>query len=257
MDRAMKGVVMLAALAAIAACDPADRVEDPAPRMDTVRVSADQEIQAHFQAFRTEVASSLDELRSQLDQMRQELETDFEDWWVDASTRIQEHRDSVEEELARLDEVTVREAEGIRRQASERLAESEADVVAGEVKASSDLEVLAQRAEEHLRNLEATLDSIDLTMREREEPVRDEAAREEAGPEVDYAPEARQEAMDAEALSELRVRVVEVRAELSALPTAEAEEWREIRESLGDELAALTRDVREQWYTVKWRVLDS
>lgn len=259
MKRIRMGVLGVALFAITAVgCGAPERGEDPAVRTDTLIVSADQEIRSHFEAFRREASATLDELRSDMDQMREELGAEFDEWMADVTVRLQETQQEVQADLARLESVTVSEAEDIRRRASERLSESEAELAEGEVRAARDPEEVAVRTEERLEDLEATLDSLDARiqglsagvaeepeqpMEENEEAIApdDHVAVDRAGSDLDPAEVA---ALRAE-LNELRARAFQLRAEVD-------EDWEDTRDSLADELAELTRDVRRQWYAAKW-----
>ncbi len=236
MKRHRHALVALAISAGLAACgsdaEEADRpvVETPPPPVES----------SEFAEFRGEVVESLDEIRTELDEMRDSVRVETTEAWVELSGAAERTRDEVMADVDRMSRATAEEARQIQMSAGERLAELESEVARRDIVAADDAPSVIEAINEHLVDLEADLDAL------REEPAPGDTI-----PPVSVPPDPRSLASQND-LTSMRERLAEIRMELDGITLESEQDFAETRDELGKEVAELTRDIRREWYEVRW-----
>lgn len=239
-------------------------------------------MQAEFTALRSQVDSVVGSLREQVDSLQQQAAGDTLEAWTQAATTIQEQEGELLMELDRLNSVELDEARDIRSDIASQLANLEGDVVRRQVQytAGPGFTGVALALEERLSRLEQTLDSVVVRL-ETHGPVGDMEIRRPSGEATEESvddpppppgdtmegrvtaedlddPTLRSEALpDADRILELREEIQSVRGELEGLREAEdLEEWNDAKEEIAEQVAELTREVRQHWYNLRYSFRD-
>jgi hypothetical protein len=217
------------------ACSPGADAPEEMPPDEVEPTTTSQELEE----FRGEVAESFDEIRAELAEMREAVQAESAETWEDLSGSAERASDEVMADIERLRTATAEEAEQIQTAAGDRLAELEAEVARRDVENSPDSGSLIEAMNERLTELEADLDAIGAHTGMGATPP-------PPGTPTDQSMVTEQEIMD------LRTRISDARAELEQAAMATGAEFEAAREELGEELAELTRDVRREFYEVRW-----
>ena len=220
--------------------EPAEEMEEMAE--ETPPAATSQELAE----FRGEVTETFNEIRAELAAMRDSVQAEGAEAWEDLSGSAEQASNEVMADLDRLGDATVDEAREIQLSTGERLAELEGEVARRDIENSSDPAALIEAMNERLAELEADLNAI------AEEP----GAVQPVPPAATPAP-TDQSMITEQELMDLRARLIEIRAELERVATGTAEEFDAAREGLGEDVAELTRDVRQEWYEARWGLEDA
>lgn len=280
MRRPTLPLLVLLALGA-GACGTDTGEEFETPETDDAALLPSPAMQAEFGELRSEVYSIVSTLREQVDSLQRQAAGDTLEAWTQAATLIQESEGEMLMELDRLNTAGVEEAMDIRSDIASELAGLEGDVVRRQVRftAGPGFTDVALALEERLSSLEQNLDSIATRTQSYGGSDRMQIQRpggQATDESVQMPPHPGDTAMgratagdlgdrmgqwddfpDAERIRELRDEIREVRGELSGLREADnMEEWNDAKEEIAEEVAELTRQVREHWYNVRYSFRD-
>jgi hypothetical protein len=272
-------LVMLALGAGACGSDSGQDFETP----DTEDTSAPPSpaMQAQFGELRSEVDSVVGTLRAEVDSLQRQAAGDTLADWTEAATTIQEREGELLMELDRLPTVDLEEARDIRNDIASQLAGLEGDVVRRllEYTSGPTFADIATDLEDRLAHLEQSLDSIESRAgvlrsgggmqitrpsgEATEESVTDPPppgdtvrGRATAG-ELAALPRQGEDIPDPERIRELREEIQEVRGELEGLREADdMEEWNDAKGDIAEQVAELTREIREHWYNVRYSFRD-
>jgi TolA-binding protein len=224
----------------LTACTPADEPEVPTA--------------AELEQFRDDVIQALDSVRTELQDLQERVAEEAPEEWRYLSTVAEVTREEVISDLERLTDATAEEAEEVRRAAARRLAELEAGVVQGEVKAAADIESLTMVVEHHLAQLQGDLST--LGGRVLAAPTQDDPAEAERAP----APEAGdmegrgREDVPSRRIEELEDEIQVIQQWADRLSEFSENGMEPLQEDLGRALGEVTRKVRILWYSNRWNV---
>jgi hypothetical protein len=272
-------LVMLALVAG--ACGPDTGEEFDTPESEDTSALPSPAMQAEFAELRSEVDSVVGTLRAEVDSLQQQAAGDTLETWTQAASTIQEREGELLMDLDRLNTADIEEARDIRSDIASQLAGLEGDVVRRllEFTSGPTFADIATDLEERLTRLEQSLDSIEFRAGMQrtgggmaitrpsgmatEESVTDPPppgdtvmGRATAGDLGD--PTLRGEGIpDPERIQELREEIQEVRGELEGLRAADdMGDWNEAKEEIAEQVAELTREIREHWYNVRYSFRD-
>jgi len=278
-------VPMIAALAVMAAACGTDRQETyETVDAETTASPPSAAMRAQFAQLRNEVDSIVGAIQSEVGSFQQQASGDTLEAWTDTATQVTQRQGALLVNLDRLNAVTADEARNLRADIASDLAELEAEVVRQEVRHGDAVryQAVALNIEEKLSRLESNLDSIATHSMayaaggraiDRTGQALDPSPPPPPTPATDMdrtrAPgqtgmtgvgtttDRPDEIPDADEIRNLREELQEVRSEVVRLRTASGQdEWEDIREDLGNQVADLTRQVREHWYNVRYSFRD-
>jgi phage host-nuclease inhibitor protein Gam len=275
-------IPLIAAMALVAAACGTDRQETfETVDADAIASPPSAAMRAQFAQLRSEVDSIVGVLRSEVDSLQQQAAGDTLEAWTDTAIQVTERQGDLLVNLDRLDSATADEARDIRADIASDLAQMEADVVRQEVRhgSATQYQAVALNIEERLARLEANLDSISMhSMAYHSGNVQIDRTGQAVDPSLQRPPTAdtgmdrmratgmtgmgtsadrADDLPDPEEIRNLREELQEVRGEVVRLRTASGQdEWEDIREDLGNQVADLTRQVREHWYNVRYSFRD-
>jgi len=279
-------IPLIAAMAFMAAACGADRQETfETVDQDTSATPPSPAMRAQFAQLRTEVDSIVGAIQSEVDSLQQQAVGDTLEAWSETATQVTQRQGDLLINLDRLEAATVDEARDIRADIASDLAELEAEVVRQEVRhgSATQYQAVAMSIEERLARLEANLDSIsmhsmayasgDMQIDRTGQPVDPSLQRPpgaDTGMDRTMAPgqpgmtgmgttaQRGDDIPDPDEIRNLREELQEVRGEVVRLRTASGQdEWDDIREDLGNQVADLTRQIREHWYNVRYSFRDT
>jgi hypothetical protein len=244
MDGILRTTSLMAALALLAtACGPgADRTGQL--DNDTIRADGTPVTRVDLQQVRTDVDSIVSELRSEVEAMRGQVREDRVDRWTQLTSNVEETRVEVMEDLRAVDMADQDEARRIRDRTSERLAEIEADVARNEIELTHDAQMLQQRVDQHVQRLQSDLGYLQDQLRQYQGRDREDEGWFGFG-----------NGLDQDNLADWQEELAEVQSDLRER-TAEGDDVDDIASDLGDRVADLTRDIREQVHAVRWGARD-
>lgn len=264
------------------ACGPDTGDESETPETEDTSVLPSPAMQAELAELRSEVDSVVGTLRAEVDSLQQQAAGDTLEAWTEAATTIQEREGELLMELDRLSTVDLEEARDIRSDIASQLAGLEGDVVRRRVEytVEPNFTEMALALEDRLSQLQQTLDSVAVHL-QLQAPVEDMEIRRPSGeateesvdspppPPGDTSPDRvtagdlsqptlEGEAIpDPERIRELREEIQEVRGELEGLREADdMEEWNDAKGDIAEQLAELTRQIRQAWYNVRYSFRD-
>lgn len=233
------GVLLALVATGAFGCGPSQEAEESTMQeVDRATVSASESMREELAAFRTEVGSALSQIRHELMTLQEDMAAGSREELTELSDSAAQATSDLMSDLQRLDYATAEQARAIQRAATTRLADLEGQVAEGQVAASKDADELAKVVDEQLEHLESDLDNMDQSVMS-QPPTDDRGARPEGELQI----------------ARLRHQIDNVRSEAVEIDGDITPAELELRRvELGDAIAELTREVRREWYTLRWEL---
>lgn len=224
----------LALLVFAGACEDQSRDTEvyTEPVQDEATVSAN-EFRAAMNDMRTELRTTLDEFGSQisdLDQRYMSANDEIAEEWAETREEMSAYRQTLEADLARLENASEEEADQITEGIASDLEDLTHRVERAQLESVENPEEFVAAAQEQLSRLEQDFQTLQQEAQGLPMEARDEAS---------------------ETLREFSERAEEIRTELQELAQASAEEISEEREEIAENVSSLTASVQRELFEAR------
>ena len=222
----------LALLVVAGACD--NQARDAEPVQDAATVSAN-EFRVAMNEMRTELRSTLDQFGAQISELDERFMSTNDEMaaeWADTRQELSSYRQTLEADLARLEDASQEEADQLTDGIASDLEELTQRVERAELESVEDPGEFLSAAQDRLSRLDQ-----DFRMLEQEAQ--------------DLPIEAREDA--AQAMQEFSATAADIQVRLDGLAQASAEQISEAREEIEEDVSSLTASVRRELFESRQR----